>query len=123
MTTPAPDDAGILGKLLAGAGAALAALGTWAWRHTHSRIDRVDTAKADKDAFDKLAAKVENHTISKDAFEQHVKSDERQLSDLNIQIGTQRSHIAKIFDQMRDMENAAHARHVELLNAVHDKHK
>jgi hypothetical protein len=118
LTAPGPDDASILGKLLAGTGAALAALGAWAWRHTHSRIDRVDTSKADKEAFDRLAERVENHSISTKLFDEHVKSDERQLAAINTEIGVQRANIAKIFDKLETVREDMHRQHDETRQIV-----
>lgn len=113
----APEDAGLLAKITAGIGAALAAISTWAWTHTHKRIDE----KADKDAFEKLSERIDSHTISRDMFEEHVKSDERRLEDLNDEITTQRGNISKLFDKMSDMDHRSHAHHVELLNAINAK--
>ena len=89
-------------KIAAGVGAALAALGTWAWSHTHSRIDRLET-----------------RTITKEDFQMHAESDERIMGKIEEEQSTQREHIGKIFDQMRDMEAKSHEQHVELLNAIH----
>jgi hypothetical protein len=119
VTTPLPDDAGILGKLLAGVGAALAALGAWAWKHTHDQIARVDMSKADKEAFDRLADKIEHHSISKAEFEQHIKADDTHFAAINSDMTTARSHIAKIFDKLEDVRNTIDTKHIELLNAIH----
>jgi predicted transcriptional regulator len=111
-----PDD-DILAKIAAGLATALAAIGTWAWHHTHKRIDMA----ADKEAFDKLSERVENNTITRAEFNEHAKSDERQLNAINGEMSTQRDHIGKIFDQMRDMESTGHERHIELLNAINGR--
>jgi hypothetical protein len=111
------EDPTLMGKIFGGVGAALAAISTWAWTHTHKRIDE----KADKEAFDKLAAHVDAHSISRDLFEQHVANDERQLAAITDEIDKQRGHTEKIFDLVRGIETQAHSRHVELLNAIHGK--
>jgi hypothetical protein len=67
---------------------------------------------------DELSARLEKHTILRGEFEEHVRSDERALEAIQHEIGIQRSNIAKIFDQMRDMEQTAHGRHVELVKAI-----
>ena len=97
-------DPDLWAKIAGGFGAALSALGTWAWGHTHKRIDKVESA-----------------LISKDEFDAHIKADEKIQSTIAAELTTQRGHIGKIYDQMRDMEDKGHSRHVELLNAIHEK--
>lgn len=111
------NDPGILSKLLAGVGAALAALGTWAWGHTHKRID----TKANASELRALAERVEEHTIHRDVFIEHAKSDDQRLEDIGKEIGSLRNNQAKIFDQIRDMEKTAAARHEDLLKAIYNK--
>ena len=43
------EDPDLLSKLLAAMGVALTALGTWAWNHTHKRIDTI-ASKTDEKA-------------------------------------------------------------------------
>ena len=78
----------------------------------------MDSAKADKEAFDRLAKKVEEHSIGRDVFDEHVKSDERQLSHINTEIGVQRSHIAKIFDKLEAVREDMHRQHNETREIV-----
>lgn len=79
---------------------------------------------------DALYSRVENHTISKDVFEEHVKADVRQFEQFGAELATQRSHIDKLFEKMEESNSEtqvrftksdydAHARHVDLLNAIH----
>ena len=121
-----PDTQSWLSSLVAGLGAAVAALGTWAWRHTHKLIGD----KADMKSLDALTKRVEDHAITRDAFDQHTKSDEQQLGAIDKELGMQRGHIAKLFDKLEElgdktevrfavMEKAGFERHVELLNAIH----
>lgn len=114
------DDGGIAWKLLAGAGAALTALATWAWNHTHSRIKDMDDTKADRNALCNLVKKVEEHMITKEVFDQHLESDEKQLGAIDSELSVQRGHIAKIFDKLEDVRATIHAQHVEIINAIHE---
>lgn len=109
-----PEDQGYLHTLVGGMGAALAALGTWAWNHTHKRIDTV----------------TEDSTM-KETFDQHVKADETALHGLNEEIKTQRGHIAKLFDKIDEESDKTSVRfsasdkqqferHIELLKAIQD---
>ena len=127
MTTPSGDDIGLAAKIMGGMGAALSALGAWAWAHTHARIDR----KADKEAFDKLSAHIETHMIGTTAFSEHTKSDERQLEQLNVELATQRGHIGKLFDelaglrkdtseQLTTLERIGTTQHLAVLDAIRE---
>ena len=128
MSAPQPEDIGFMAKMVVAGGSLLTLFGTWFGLHkyTHGKIDR----KADKDAFDKLSERVEDHTISRDAFDQHSQSDERQLGAINGEMAVQRGHIAKLFDKIEELgdktevrftvtEAKATDRHIELLNAIH----
>jgi len=99
---PSPEDAANTKTLLGGVGAALLAVCTWLWAYTHRKIeDRVN--KTDFDTYTKAAAE------QRDAIHEELK--------------VQRGHIAKVFDQMKDMNEKNHDRHIELLNAIHDRPK
>ena len=115
MTTPQPEDVGIAAKIMAGMGAALAALGAWAWHHTHKRIDE----KAEMKALDALAKRVEDHTISKDVFDEHAQGDTRAFNSLSDEISRQRGHVEKIFDELKEVRRDMSDGHKELLNAIH----
>ena len=121
-----PDAQGWMAKALAAMGVALTALATWAWNHTHKRID----GKAEMKTLDDLARRVEDHTISRGEFDQHAKSDEQQLAAIGAEIGVQRNNIGKLFDKIDEavdrtevrfvtIEKQSFERHVELLNAIH----
>lgn len=97
-------DPDLWAKIAGGFGAALSALGTWAWGHTHKRIDAID-----------------ERTITRDDFNAHVRNDEKVQGAIKGELEVQRGHIGKIYDQMRDMEDKGHSRHVELLNAIHER--
>lgn len=79
----------------------------------------METDKAAKAELERLCKRVESHTIGKDAFEEHVKSDERQLAALHTEIGVQRGNISKVFDKLEDVREDMHKGHTELLNAIH----
>jgi len=109
-----PEGHEFLATLLAGMGAAVLALATWAWYHTHNRID----GKADKEAFDSLSKQVVDHSISRDVFNEHVRSDEQQLGALTDEMKTQREHIGKIFDKIDEVKDLSVSRHLELVNLI-----
>ena len=98
MTAPQPDDVGLAAKIMGGLGAALAALGTWAWAHTHSRIKDVDM-KADTKA---SSEEVDRHRDHIGKLFDKV----QELSD-------------KTEVRFTVMEKAGFERHIELLNAIH----
>ena len=106
-------DPDLWAKIAGGFGTALAALGTWAWGHTHKRIE-----DAEKRVMERLE-KIENKAISRDDFDAHAHNDEKVQGSIKEELEVQRGHIGKIYDQMRDMEQKGHERHVELLNAIH----
>ena len=93
-----PDAQGWMAKALAGMGVALTALATWAWNHTHKRIDNVDT-KAD--------AKADNAEV--DRHRDHI----AKLFDKLEELGD------KTEVRFAVMEKSGFERHVELLNAIH----
>lgn len=115
---PQPEDIGFMAKMVVAAGGLLTLFGTWFGLHKYT-LGKIDK-KADRDAFNALAQRVEDHTISKEVFEEHTKSDKQQLVAINSEIGIQRAHVASIFNQMRDMEKTGHERHIELLKAIHE---
>ena len=96
------EDPGILAQITAGFGVALSALGTWAWKHTHKRIDGV-----------------EEKTVLRDQFQMHSDQDERLFLQLKQELSEHRADIGQIFNQMRDMEKNSHERHIALLNAIY----
>ena len=98
MTAPQPDDVGLAAKIMGGLGAALAALGTWAWAHTHSRIKDVDM-KADTKA---SSEEVDRHRDHIGKLFDKV----QELSD-------------KTEARFTVMEQTGFDRHIELLNAIH----
>lgn len=121
-----PTDHEWIWKIVAGLWAAVTALATWAWHHTHKLVD----GKADGKALDALTRRVEEHTISRDMFEQHVKSDDQQLAGIAKEMDTQRANVVKLFEKIEEavdrtevrfsrIEQQAHDRHVQLLEAIH----
>jgi hypothetical protein len=57
------------------------------------------------------------------AMTAHKEEDERRFKSLETEQTTQRSHIAKIFDQLRDDARRAEERHRELMQRTHDSHQ
>src|SRR3990167_16968 len=98
MTAPQPEDIGIAAKIMAGLGAALAALGTWAWAWTHRRIESVDK-KADSKA---SAEEVDRHR-------DHIAKLFDKISELS----------DKTEIKFTVLERQSTDRHIELLNAIH----
>ena len=98
MTAPQPEDVGLAAKIMAGMGAALAALGTWAWAHTHKRIEQVDK-KAESKA---SAEEVDRHR-------DHIAKLFDKIGELS----------DKTEIRFAAVESKASDRHVELLNAIH----
>ena len=127
MSAPDPEGFSALSsKIIAGALAALAAAWGWMLHATHQKID----SKADREAFMTLAEKVEDHMITKAQFDEHAKSDERQLGSLNEEMGRRRKIEETLFEKITELgsetqvrftqvERAASDRHIELLNAIH----
>ena len=118
MSAPQPEDIGLMAKMVVAAGGILALFGSWFGLHkyTHGKIDK----KADKAAFDKLTEKVEQHTISRDVYEEHTRSDIRQLDALSSEIIRQRGHVEKIFDEIKDVRQEMSNGHKELMNAINN---
>ena len=98
MTAPQPDDVGLAAKIMAGMGAALAALGTWAWTHTHRRIDKVDTKADGKAGLDEV-----------DRHRDHIAKLFDKIGDLS----------DKTEVRFAVMEKQSFDRHIELMNAIH----
>jgi len=98
MTAPQPDDVGLAAKIMGGLGAALAAIGTWAWAHTHARIKDVDM-KADTKA---SAEEVDRHR-------DHISKLFDKISELS----------DKTEIKFTVLERQSTDRHIELLNAIH----
>lgn len=65
-------------------------------------------------------SRLEERTISRTTFEDHMETDEKVQGQLREELQVHREHIARIFEQMRDIEGKAHERHIELLNAIHE---
>lgn len=95
---PTPESQGWLTTLIGGLGAALAALGTWAWKHTHERLDVVDK-KYDSKA-------------NKEDVERHRDYIARLFEKIE-ELGN------KTEVRFAAVERQNHERHVELLNAIH----
>ena len=117
-----------MAKMVAAAGGLVTLFGAWFGLHkyTHGKIDM----KTDKELFDKLSERVEDHTISRDTFDEHARSDERQLNAINGEIAIQRGNIKDIFEKISELndktevkftvlERQSTDRHIELLNAIH----
>ena len=109
MSTPTPDDAGAIAKILAGLGTAVAVVGGWLLKHTHDKID----SKVDKDTF---AAR-------------GIANTEKFVS-LNREIEMQRGHVAKIFDDIAEFKKDTNhqfgcltsqidEKYISLLQAIH----
>ena len=86
MSAPDPEGMSLLAKVIAAGTAVVAPIwGGMKWLDT--RLDKKADRQAVKEAFEKL----------------------------DTELGTQRGHIAKIFDQMRDAEGVSEKRHRELM--------
>lgn len=94
----APDDPGILAKVTVGLGAALTALGTWAWHHTHARIKDTETKMDSKASSDEV-----------DRHRDHISKLFDKVQELS----------DKTDLRFAAVEARASDRHVELLNAIH----
>lgn len=99
-------DVGVWDKIVAAGIAGVAGLITWVFKNTHARIDRI-----------------EEHMVTKEEFERHAKLDESVQATIQQELTTSRNHVAKIFDQMRDMEKNSHEHHVALLNAINQRNR
>jgi len=126
MSLPDGDEVSLLTKILGGVLAALSAAYWWMWNMTHKRID----GKAEAKAMEELAKRMEEHTITKELFDEHTKSDDKQLAAIGGELATQRTHIAKLFDRLEESnaetqirftksDHDAHQRHIDLLTAIH----
>lgn len=104
MPAPQPEDVGWLAGAVTALGAALTALGTWAWNHTHGRIRDVDL-KADGKADGKAT---------------------------NDEMTRHRDYIGKLFEKIEELgdktevrftvvESKAADRHIELMKAIHEQ--
>ena len=102
MSAPDPDDIGLLGKLIGAMGVALTALGTWAWSHTHKRIDNVGDKLEGKASADEVM--VQRGHIAK-------------LFDKVEELGD-RTEL-----RFSAQDARAHQMHIELLNAIHSLKK
>ncbi|HUT61933.1 MAG TPA: hypothetical protein VNA25_29190 [Phycisphaerae bacterium] len=111
-----PNDLDNWKTALGGAGAALLAAWGWIFASTHRKID----GKATKESVDRLEGTVSAHTITKESFEQHCKSDERLFEAIVEEAKLQRGHIAKIFDQMKDSEEKSRNRHDATMTAIYN---
>ena len=107
------ENSGYLHSLVAGLGAALLAIGTWAWNMTHKRIDT---------------------TVMKDLFDAHIKNDEKELKGIHDEITLQRGNIAEVFDRIDALsdetqtrftvnDKQAFERHLQLLEAIRESKK
>ncbi len=109
----AEGDPGLIAKILGGVSAALTAIATWAWAHTHKRIDE----KADKEMLVALTTEMRDK-LSAAEFEGYVKATERRFDEIGSELTTQRGHITKIFDKLEDMNRRAEDRAMRLLEAI-----
>ncbi len=90
MEPPNPDEVGVLAKFIAAA-ATLIGTGFGMFKMAHRRIADVESRKADKEQVDR------HHGAILDLYQKHE----------------------KVGDRLTSMEDRNHARHVELLNAIH----
>lgn len=102
MSAPQPDEMGLAAKIMAGLGAALAALGTWAWAHTHSRIKDVEMKADSKASIEEV-----------DRHRDHIAKLFDKIAELS----------DKTEVRFSVMEKAGFERHIELLNAIHELKK
>jgi len=92
MSTPDPEELGLLAKVIAAGVAVIApAWGAWAW------LDKRFDKKADK------------HTVTS------------QLQAINNELTHQRSTQAKLFDQIRDSDQRAQDRHERLMEKLAER--
>ena len=96
---PYLDSDGIVWKLLSAAVAALSAVVTWAWVHTHGRIEKVDKKSDDKAD----RAEVDRHR-------DHISKLFDKISDMD----------RRTEQRFMEVERISHDRHVELLGAIHE---
>jgi hypothetical protein len=57
------------------------------------------------------------------ALMRHALDDERQFESVHEELQTQRGHIGKLFDQMRDESRRSEERHRELMSRADDGHR
>ena len=76
----------------------MAAIGTWAWSHTHKRIDNVDG---------KIEGKADSEEV--DRHRDHISRLFEKIEELG----------AKTEIRFSTVDRQAHERHIELLNAIH----
>jgi len=107
------EEPGWLKEAFVALSAAVSFLATWAWKHTHKRIDE---------------------KVSHEVFIQHQKSDEQQLEKISAEIAIQRQHTTKLFEKLEDLsdqtsvkftvlERLSTDRHIELLNAINNQRR
>lgn len=83
------------------------------WNQQQSSFkSEVDSAKGAAKAAGEAAAQ---------ALTRHTIEDEKAFNAVHEELQTQRGHIAKIFDQMREESKLSVQRHIELLGAIHSK--
>ena len=99
------DETSYLKEIVAISGTLITGMATWAWTHTHKRIDD-------------LSDHIEEHMITKDTFNAHTEDNQQRFMQLTAESNTSRAITAKIFDQMRDMEKTTHSNHADILTAI-----
>lgn len=84
----AENDPGWMSQAIGALGVAVTALSTWAWKHTHKRIDTVE-AKADS-------------YVTMQAFLQHTQTRDERLDKIDAALLKHDGTAAKMFDRLDD---------------------
>lgn len=111
-----------------GSGLAIA-LAVWAYKRNEKEHDDMRIAQK---AFEDKAASIKQHTsdgysLLNDRVMNHIDAQVREVrmfvvaedAKLMAEVGIQRGHVAKIFDQISAQAQRSEDRHVETLNAIH----
>lgn len=103
-------EATLLEKILTAVGAGFLAIGTWAWNHTHKRIDHTEDKVSD----------MSEQFIAREEFARHEAYEREQFAALRAEQDIQRAHVAKIFDKLEQVRNDMHAQERTLVSAITD---
>lgn len=97
-------DTNLWDKIVGMAVAAVGGMIAYVFRNTNDRIN-----------------KLENLMVTKEDFERHAQHDEKIQAGIQHELELHRNHVEKIFDMMREMEQASHDNHVALINAINER--
>ena len=85
-----------LTNAVAGLGAAVTALATWAWKHTHKRIDDVNNKT---DTF-----------LTNESFLQHIKTRDDRLSHIDHALEKHEAVVGKLFEKLDEVADRTEVR-------------